>query len=205
MAVSREVQAIIDLAESSGLPYRVTSTTDGNHTKGSYHFAAGTGGEGLAVDFAGVTPGVTPTTDAQMLDLYRLFRLVAGQLAELIYSGSNVTEGIKNGQVVHGPSFYGPLVWGDHRDHVHVAVKAGTFLLPLSHPIGTLSEEGRMAADDPNRPNVNAPIVGIASTPTGAGYWLVAADGGVFAFGDAKYLGNVEYVKPDDRAWLPPT
>ena len=29
------------------------------------------------------------------------------------------------------------------------------------------------------------PIVGMAATPSGQGYWLVAADGGIFAFGDA--------------------
>jgi hypothetical protein len=35
-----------------------------------------------------------------------------------------------------------------------------------------------------------APVVGIAPTPSGQGYWLVAADGGVFTFGNAPYLGN---------------
>ncbi len=35
------------------------------------------------------------------------------------------------------------------------------------------------------------PIVGIESTPTGAGYWLVAANGGVFAFGDARFRGSL--------------
>ncbi len=34
------------------------------------------------------------------------------------------------------------------------------------------------------------PIVGMASTPDGQGYWLVAADGGVFSFGDAKFHGS---------------
>jgi peptidoglycan hydrolase-like amidase len=34
-----------------------------------------------------------------------------------------------------------------------------------------------------------APIVGIAATPDGKGYWLAGADGGVFAFGDAPFLG----------------
>lgn len=63
--------------------------------------------------------------------------------------------------------------------------------------------EEPMPNDDPNRPNSNAPIVGIAMTSTNQGYLLVAADGGVFAFGDAVFRGNVEYVKPDDRAWLP--
>ena len=32
------------------------------------------------------------------------------------------------------------------------------------------------------------PIVGIAAAPTGGGYWLVASDGGVFAFGDGALL-----------------
>ncbi|HSS10134.1 MAG TPA: hypothetical protein VLL25_09625, partial [Acidimicrobiales bacterium] len=36
-----------------------------------------------------------------------------------------------------------------------------------------------------------APLVGIAATPSGGGYWLVAADGGVFTFGDAPFLGSL--------------
>ena len=35
-----------------------------------------------------------------------------------------------------------------------------------------------------------APIVAMAATPDGLGYWLAAADGGVFAFGDARWLGS---------------
>lgn len=40
---------------------------------------------------------------------------------------------------------------------------------------------------DPPAParNLNKPVVAIVSTHTGGGYWLVAADGGVFAYGDA--------------------
>jgi uncharacterized protein YkwD len=34
------------------------------------------------------------------------------------------------------------------------------------------------------------PIVGVASAPSGNGYWLVASDGGVFTFGDAKFYGS---------------
>ena len=36
----------------------------------------------------------------------------------------------------------------------------------------------------------NAPLVGMAATPDGKGYWLVAADGGVFSFGDASFYGS---------------
>ena len=35
-----------------------------------------------------------------------------------------------------------------------------------------------------------APIVDLAPTPTGAGYWLVGSDGGIFAYGDAGYHGR---------------
>ena len=36
-----------------------------------------------------------------------------------------------------------------------------------------------------------APVVGMAATSDGGGYWLVASDGGVFAFGDAGYFGSM--------------
>ena len=35
-----------------------------------------------------------------------------------------------------------------------------------------------------------APIVGMSATPSGRGYWLVGADGGVFSFGDARFSGS---------------
>jgi hypothetical protein len=31
----------------------------------------------------------------------------------------------------------------------------------------------------------------MAATPNGGGYWLVASDGGVFAFGDAAFEGSM--------------
>ena len=37
---------------------------------------------------------------------------------------------------------------------------------------------------------LNQPVVGMAATPSGRGYWLVASDGGVFPFGDAHFLGS---------------
>jgi hypothetical protein len=38
---------------------------------------------------------------------------------------------------------------------------------------------------------VTKPIVGIAATPDGGGYWEVASDGGIFAFGDAGFHGSM--------------
>jgi N-acetylmuramoyl-L-alanine amidase/ribosomal protein L24E len=38
--------------------------------------------------------------------------------------------------------------------------------------------------------SAKTPVVGMAATPSGNGYWLVAADGGVFTFGDANFYGS---------------
>ena len=38
---------------------------------------------------------------------------------------------------------------------------------------------------------LNKPVVGIATTPDGLGYWEVATDGGIFNFGDAAFLGSM--------------
>jgi N-acetylmuramoyl-L-alanine amidase len=39
--------------------------------------------------------------------------------------------------------------------------------------------------------HLNRPIVGMAPTSTGLGYWLVGADGGIFTFGDAFFYGSM--------------
>ena len=36
----------------------------------------------------------------------------------------------------------------------------------------------------------------MARTADGAGYWLVGADGGVFAFGDAGFSGAATHMSP---------
>ena len=38
---------------------------------------------------------------------------------------------------------------------------------------------------------LSEPIVGIAPTPDGGGYWLSTADGPIFDFGDAPFLGSL--------------
>jgi hypothetical protein len=38
---------------------------------------------------------------------------------------------------------------------------------------------------------LSAPIVSMDVTPSGNGYYLLGEDGGVFAFGDAVFIGRV--------------
>jgi hypothetical protein len=51
---------------------------------------------------------------------------------------------------------------------------------------------------------LNRPIVGIATGPavaspwwweSGSGYWLVASDGGIFSFGDARFFGSTGAIR----------
>ena len=42
---------------------------------------------------------------------------------------------------------------------------------------------------------LNRAIVDISPTPSGNGYWLVATDGGIFAFGDARFVGSTGSIR----------
>ncbi len=37
---------------------------------------------------------------------------------------------------------------------------------------------------------LNSPVVAVAATPAGTGYWQVASDGGIFSSGSAGYFGS---------------
>ena len=65
---------------------------------------------------------------------------------------------------------------------VAIALVALSFTGVLGVPASSGGASGTAAA----RP----PVVGMASTPDGGGYWLVASDGGVFAYGDAAFYGS---------------
>jgi hypothetical protein len=51
------------------------------------------------------------------------------------------------------------------------------------HPFGSAKTFGSLTS-------LNKPIVGMASTLNGLGYWLVASDGGIFSYGNAAFLGS---------------
>jgi hypothetical protein len=76
---------------------------------------------------------------------------------------------------------------------------------PFSHVVGfgrpSYPKEITMAIY-----RVNAPAVGFVVSPSGLGYNVLCADGGIFAFGDAPVLaqyGRVEYVLPAGDGWTP--
>ena len=60
---------------------------------------------------------------------------------------------------------------------------------PLANTVRAIG--GAPALGPPTAMRVNADLVDIAATPSGQGYWVTAADGGVFSFGDARFAGSV--------------
>jgi len=72
--------------------------------------------------------------------------------------------------------------YGDMRSNYGICDISGIAVLPYT----SVPTSGQKCSTR----GLNAPIVGITSTPNGNGYWLVGADGGVFNFGSAKFLGS---------------
>lgn len=78
------------------------------------------------------------------------------------------------------------FTFGDARDFGSVCVVppnngAGNGALPSPCPAGV--------------PEESSPVVGIAATPDGKGYWLATSAGGVYTFGDALFFGSLGDVR----------
>ena len=58
------------------------------------------------------------------------------------------------------------------------------------------SPSGTPTSTDPTgNIHLAKPIVGMSPTPDGKGYWFVASDGGVFAYGDAHFYGSTGNIR----------
>lgn len=172
---SRECQAIIDFVAAQGIPYKVTDiNTPKVHAEHSYHYWDGTGGKGLAVDFAGTTPNDEP----QMAAIYAALFPLAAHFKELIHNGDMTGRAVRNGVVANGITLFGPVVWAAHRNHVHVAVAKGTFLTDYL-PKQPVKVEVKPVWDPPLQ------VVDFLPYWKGSGGWMLFADGGVGAVGEA--------------------
>jgi hypothetical protein len=71
-----------------------------------------------------------------------------------------------------------------------VASDGGVFSFGDTQFYGSIPGLGISPAGSGQPRSLNAPIVGILPTVDDLGYFMVGSDGGVFAFGDAKYEGS---------------
>ena len=85
----------------------------------------------------------------------------------------------------------------DQGDRIHLGGGVGLFALfgrifafGDAGFFGSIPGAGLHPAGSGLPNSLNAPIVGMVPSSDGGGYFMVASDGGVFAFGDAKFAGS---------------
>ena len=71
-----------------------------------------------------------------------------------------------------------------------VASDGGIFAFGNAGYYGSIPGSGLKPAGSGLPRSLNAPIVGMVPSSDGGGYFMVASDGGVFAFGDARFEGS---------------
>lgn len=175
--LSDEVHAILDYLlamKAAGLDVVCTSTTDHPRltTAGniSRHVMEGTNGRGLAVDARMRTRGLDTH-----LAVFDGLALVERQCHELIYAAAPYN--IKAGKRVP------PYATSGHRDHCHLSVSKGVFLVwPGPKPQPPIPWRFNSAMPKPDE------FTSAVACPSG-GYWKQKADGAIFAHDGAPYLG----------------
>lgn len=70
-------------------------------------------------------------------------------------------------------------------------IGANTYVLTTTSDLAEIPAVRRYKIVPTPRPVTTSKIVAMTGTPSGAGYWQLALDGKVFAFGDATALGDV--------------
>ena len=71
-----------------------------------------------------------------------------------------------------------------------VASDGGIFAFGDAGYFGSIPGDGLSPAGSGLPHSLNAPIVAMVPSSDGGGYFMVASDGGVFAFGDARFAGS---------------
>ena len=78
----------------------------------------------------------------------------------------------------------------DHGGYWLVGADGSVFAFGNAHYAGSIPAMSIGPTGSKQRRRLTAPIVGISSAANGNGYLMVARDGGVFAFGNARFAGS---------------
>ena len=71
------------------------------------------------------------------------------------------------------------------------AAFSGYDLAAADGGVSTYPSPGQPFCGSAGAEHLNKPIVAMAMAPSTGGYWLVASDGGIFAYGDARFYGSM--------------
>jgi hypothetical protein len=105
--------------------------------------------------------------------------ITATQSVLAVYSGNSVFSGSS-----------GSMLQNVRHGYWLLGADGGVFSYGDAQFHGSLPQIGYTPAGSGGPHQLKAPLVGIESTISGNGYWLVASDGGVFSFGDAVFYGS---------------
>ncbi len=118
-------------------------------------------------------------------------RIGAAALGLLAVAGLVLATGTSTAGAVAGP----PVPPGSTRGPAATSPQGGTPQLaaPQAYPGGGIAAFGDATAGPPLLAGVtlNAPVVTMVAEPSGTGYWLAGADGGIYAMDGAPFFGSV--------------
>ena len=150
----------------------------------------GTAGDQRTTAEASVQPGVVVASGSLSGPLYRTDTVtLSGQLLPIVTS-------------VPSPSTPLVAVWQNSTDCTGVAQTRNAWAVtPTGAVYGESAQSGPAARNlgDTSKVRLWKPMVGMSPTSDGNGYWLVASDGGIFSYGDARFYGSTGGV----RLWKP--
>ena len=125
-------------------------------------------------------PAPTPATDGYWL---------VGSDGGIFTFGSAQFHGSTGGLILQRP-VVGISPTADRGGYWLVASDGGIFAFGDAGFYGSIPGTGLSPAGSGLPHSLNAPIVGMVPSADGGGYFMVASDGGVFAFGDARFAGS---------------
>ncbi len=147
------------------------------------------GGPGLALTFS-------PGTQIQAGQSYSQASIDIGgascpgalQFDQFVAATSVTTIGVEyDGQCQDGSEIFGEIAVNLQND----SVGQGYYLYDQYGDLSGFGNDNYLTyLGNLGLANLNAPVVGMAVTPDGGGYWMLGGDGGVFTYGDAGFFGS---------------
>ena len=161
---------VVPCCRPTGTPfgYRFVATDGGVFTYGNQPFCGSTGG----IHINQTVVGIANTPDAGgYWTVARDGRIFSFGDAKFFGSTGGMHLNAPIVGMAATPDGRGLLARGVRRRHLLLRRRCSSTVRPVSI-------------------HLNQPIVGMATTSDGKGYWLVASDGGIFSYGDAKFFGS---------------
>jgi hypothetical protein len=155
----------------------------------SYAVAPGSGTPCCAVTPGDATPTPTPTPTPAPAPTAKHGYWLVGSDGGIFSFGSAPFYGSTGAMKLQRP-VVGITPTPNQGGYWLVASDGGIFAFGNATYYGSIPGIGLAPAGSLSPKRLNAPIVGMVPSADGGGYFMVAADGGVFTFGDAKFAGS---------------